>query len=199
MDNTLAEFDAGLLEQWREVYPNEFFVPLERRRTFHPHKDYPEHLQQKIYELCHSKGFIRNLSPVPGGIAAIHAMLELGHDVRFCTSYLFEYDHCVLEKYQWIEEHFGASFVERIILTRDKTLIRGDLLIDDKPEVFGLMQPTWEHILYDRPHNRQITGQRRLTWKNWREILPEVEPADSIASKLRPPHPTAAPKPRYYR
>lgn len=171
MDNTLADFDAGLLTKWQKLYPGEFFVPLEERTTFHPHNDYPEHLQQKVYDLCHSKGFIRELLPVPGGIEAVLEMLDRGHDVRFCTSHLFEYDHCVLEKYQWIEEHFGAPFVDRIILTRDKTLIRGDMLIDDKPEIIGLAEPTWEHILYDRPFNRHVAGKRRLTWAAWRDIV----------------------------
>lgn len=171
MDNTLAEFDKGLLQSWRKLYPGEFYVPLEERRSFHPHKDYPERLQDRVYRLCHSEGFIRNLPPAPGGIEAVHTMLNDGHDVRFCTSHLLEYDYCVLEKYQWIEEHFGAPFVDRIILTRDKTLIRGDLLIDDKPEIGGLVTPTWEHILYDRPHNSQIENRRRLTWDNWRPIV----------------------------
>jgi 5'-nucleotidase len=99
-------------------------------------------------------------------------MLEKGHDIRFCTSHLFAYDYCVVEKYEWIDHHFGSEFVDRIILTRDKTLIRGDLLIDDKPEVFGLMEPTWEHIVYDRPHNRRITDKRRITWTdNWQDVV----------------------------
>jgi len=171
MDNTLADFDKGLLENWQRLYPNEYFVPLEERREFHPHKDYPEHLQDKIYALCHSKGFIRNLPPMPGGVAAVKEMLSKGHDVRFCTSHLFEYDYCILEKYQWIEEYFGAPFVDRIILTRDKTLIRGDLLIDDKPEIVGIVKPSWEHIVYDRPHNRDVTDRRRLTWEKWRDVV----------------------------
>lgn len=171
MDNTLAEFDAGLLKAWRKRYPHEFFVPLEDRTTFHPHKDYPEHLHQKIHDICHAKEFILNLEPVPGGIAAVHAMLAAGHDVRFCTSYLYEYEFCVAEKYAWIEKHFGWDFIERIILTRDKTLITGDILIDDKPQIRGLVQPSWEHVLYDRPFNRRIEGKRRLTWQNWQDIV----------------------------
>jgi len=171
MDNTLAEFDAGFLKTWRELYPNEIFVPLEDRKTFHPHKDYPEHLHQKIHDICHSKEFILNLEPAPGGIDAVHAMLAEGHDVRFCTSYLFEYEFCVVEKYAWIEKHFGLDFIERIIITRDKTLVTGDILIDDKPEISGLIKPSWEHIIYDRPFNRQIEDRRRLTWQNWEDVV----------------------------
>lgn len=171
MDNTLADFDRALLESWRTLYPNEFYVPLEKRKSFHPHKDYPEHLQRKIEEICHTAGFIRNLPPIPGGIEAVKAMLAGGHDVRFCTSHLSGYDYCLLEKYQWIDAYFGAEAVNRIIFTRDKTLIRGDILIDDKPEITGNTTPTWEHIVYDRPHNRHITNKRRLTWDNWRDVV----------------------------
>jgi hypothetical protein len=41
MDNTLVDFDKALLEQWRKLYPDEFYIPLEDRKAFHPHKDYP--------------------------------------------------------------------------------------------------------------------------------------------------------------
>jgi len=171
MDNTLVDFDVGLLKIWRNLYPSEFFVPLNKRTTFHPHKDYPENLQSKIQNICHSEGFIRDLPPTPGGVEAVHEMLDKGHDVRFCTSHLLTYDPSVLEKYQWIEKRFGSSYVDRIILTRDKTLIRGDILIDDKPIISGIAEPIWEHILYDRPFNRGIINKRRLDWQNWHDVL----------------------------
>ena len=175
MDNTLAEFDAGFLEVWRKLYPDEVYVPLEDRTTFHTHKDYPEQFHEKIHDICHSKNFIFSLDPAPGGIDAVHTMLSAGHDVRFCTSYLFEYEFCVMEKYAWIEKHFGNDFIEKLIITRDKTLVKGDLLIDDKPEISGIVKPSWEHVLYDRPFNRQITDRRRLTWQNWQAVLREIK------------------------
>lgn len=171
MDNTLAEFEQAFLDEWRRRYPSEFFVPLEKRRHFHAVDDYPEDYREKIYDLYHSKGFIRNLPAVEGGIPAVKAMVATGHDVRLCSSHMFRYDHCVLEKYQWVEAHLGAPFVDRLILARDKTLIRGDVLIDDKPMISGITTPMWEHILYDRPYNQGITDKRRLTWLNWREVL----------------------------
>lgn len=171
MDNTLVDFDKAFLESWKDKYPGEYFVPLEERKNFHPHKDYPETLQKKVLDICHGAGFIRNLSPMPGGIEAVTEMLRDGHDVRFCTSYLFEYKNSVLEKYEWVEQYFGFDAIERIIMTRDKTLITGDILIDDKPEIIGIKPSSWEHILYDRPHNQHIKNRRRLTWDNWREIV----------------------------
>lgn len=40
-------------------------------------------------------------------------------------------------QYRWVEKHLGPQFVERIILTRDKTVVLGDLLIDDKDSIQG--------------------------------------------------------------
>lgn len=40
-------------------------------------------------------------------------------------------------QYRWVERHLGPQFVERIILTRDKTMVLGDLLIDDKDTIRG--------------------------------------------------------------
>lgn len=40
-------------------------------------------------------------------------------------------------QYRWVEQNLGPEFVERIILTRDKTVVMGDLLIDDKDNIQG--------------------------------------------------------------
>ena len=45
------------------------------------------------------------------------------------------------------------------------------VLIDNKPVITGVeAHPEWEHILYDRPYNREV-NKRRITWENWRDIL----------------------------
>ena len=82
-----------------------------------------------------------------------------------------QYENCVLEKYHWVSEHLGPDWINNIILTRDKTIVRGDILIDDIPEPKGIEKPEWEHVLFDSPYNRHITGKRRMTWDNWRSIL----------------------------
>lgn len=44
---------------------------------------------------------------------------------------------CVLFQYAWVEKHLGHDFLEQVILTRDKTVVSGDILIDDKPDILG--------------------------------------------------------------
>lgn len=80
-------------------------------------------------------------------------------------------------QFRWVDKHLGPQFVERIILTRDKTVVLGDLLIDDKDTILGQEEiPSWEHILFTCCHNQHLalppTRRRLLSWSdNWREII----------------------------
>jgi len=170
-DGPLADYESGFSEIWKNQYPDEFFLPLSERHSMIIEDDYPEHLRDKIVSIQNEPNFYLNLKLISGSVDAIKIMLDLGHDVRICTAPARYYENCVLEKFQWVEKHLGRDFTKRIILTRDKTLIRGQLLIDDKPLVEGICKPEWEHILYDYPYNRQVAGKRRLDWGNWREVL----------------------------
>ena len=38
---------------------------------------------------------------------------------------------CYTEKRVWVEQHLGMSMVNRLIISPDKSLLRGDYLIDD--------------------------------------------------------------------
>ncbi len=68
----------------------------------------------------------------------------------------------------------GEDWLENTIVTRDKTLIHGDYLIDDKPKVGGLIKPKWEHIVFDQPYNRNIDNKLRINWSNYMDALTRI-------------------------
>ncbi len=171
MDDVLADFDSEFLKRWREKYPDEFYVPLEKRSLFYMKEQYPREVWKLVRDVYTSTGFIRSLPVVPGGIEAVNKLSERGFEVFICSAPLSDYENCVLEKYEWVDEHLGRKWTKKLIITKDKTLIKGKILIDDRPEIKGAATPEWEHILYDRPYNRDIKNKRRLTWKNWKEVL----------------------------
>uniref|UniRef100_A0A8C2FCT0 5',3'-nucleotidase, mitochondrial n=1 Tax=Cyprinus carpio TaxID=7962 RepID=A0A8C2FCT0_CYPCA len=84
---------------------------------------------------------------------------------------------CVCPQYAWVEKHLGSEFLEQIILTRDKTIVTGDILVDDKPDILGVEpNPSWEHVLFTACHNKHLPpnpSQRRLqSWADdWRGVL----------------------------
>ena len=171
-DNVLADFERGFLEEWQIAHPDKPSIAYHERRTFNIREDYPAHLQQEVQSIYLSPGFFRNLQPIPGALEAVREIMALGHDIRICTSPLNQYHNCVKEKYEWVETHLGHEFTQRLILTKDKTFVHGDILIDDKPEVTGLNKPTWKHYLFDSPYNRSVMTVPRIDWQNWKDVLP---------------------------
>lgn len=171
LDGVLADFELGFIAAWQATYPNIPAIPFGERRHFHLLDDYPTALREQGRSVYTSTGFIRNLPPVPGAVQAFHELLQLDLDVRICTSPLKHYENNVLEKYEWVERHLGRAATERMIVTRDKTLVRGDLLIDDRPTITGAMTPTWRHIVFDAPYNRTVVDRPRMQWNNWRSVL----------------------------
>jgi 5'-nucleotidase len=134
-------------------------------------ESYPEELKQLVVEILLEPSFFRDMMPMVGAKEALFEMEQMGLEVFICTSPLTTYKNCVLEKFEWVENHLGADWVNRIILTKDKTLVKGDYLIDDKPAITGVeSSPVWEHILYDRPYNRDV-DKKRLVWTNWKNVL----------------------------
>lgn len=171
-DGVLADFERNFTEIWKKKYPNRIHVPMEQRTTFNIKDDYPKKYQKDIESIYNSPSFISSLPPILGGIEAVLEMDKMGLEVFICTSPLSEYKNCVLEKYEWVEKHLGKEWIKKIILSKDKTVIRGDKLIDDKPEINGIMTPSWEHIVFDQNYNKQILDKKRIIkWENWKEIL----------------------------
>nr|XP_023395492.1 5'(3')-deoxyribonucleotidase, mitochondrial [Loxodonta africana] len=103
-------------------------------------------------------------------------------DVFICTSPIRMFKYCPYEKYAWVEKHFGPEFLEHVVLTRDKTVISADLLIDDRPDITGAeANPSWEHVLFTACHNQHLQlspPSRRLhSWTDdWKAILDSKRP-----------------------
>lgn len=169
-DGVLADFELAFREGWVANYPDLPHVAEHDRKVFKLKEEYPPELHGHVEAIYQAPGFFRNLAPVPGALEGVRDLVDAGVDVFICTSPLSRFENCVLEKYEWVEKHLGREFARRVILTTDKTLVRGDILVDDKPEIVGRYTPEWRHVIYDRAYNRNAPGPR-MTWANWREVL----------------------------
>lgn len=188
LDETIAAFEKHFFKLFREKYPNEPFVPLEKRCTFHISDQYErlnfteDDMINKIKQIYKDQYFFRDLPEIDGGCDAVKEMDDMeGVEVFLCTSPLFYYKYSAPEKFEWVEKHLGPSWINKIILTRDKTMIQGHVLIDDKVNITGaIMNPSWEHIVFTSPHNKdmKLNGKRRLeNWTDgkWREIIEDLK------------------------
>jgi 5'-nucleotidase len=171
MDGVLANFELGVHEAFIKQYPEYPAVPLDQRRAFYVKDDYPKHLQPLIEAIYLEKGFYANLKPIEGALVALGEIASSGYEVFICTSPLLQNPYCIPEKYDWVARHLGREWLGMVIVAKDKTVVHGDYLIDDKSRVEGVQIPSWEHILFTQPYNQDLQGRTRITWQNWREVL----------------------------
>lgn len=172
MDGVLADIESHFLAIYRERHPHAPFVPLDEREAFFTGDDYKRFgpdAHRLVYGIFCEPGFYRDIPPMAGAIEAMNDLAQQ-HEVTICTAPFLSNPTCAQDKYTWVKEHLGKEWLQRLVVTRDKTLVRGDLLIDDRPEVKGAFPPLWEHVIYDAPYNRHV-GKRRLTWATWRDVL----------------------------
>jgi 5'-nucleotidase len=171
VDGVLADLEPHFARVWAARFPSRA-LPLEtERRHAKIANDLPAAFRDDARRIIAEAGFYRSLPPVTGAVAGFQELAKTFSDVWLCTSPLREFWHSVPEKYEWVEAHLGRRWTERIVLTRDKSLVRGDILIDDNPELRGLDKASWELVLFDAPYNRHVSNLRRLTWGNWRAVL----------------------------
>jgi 5'-nucleotidase len=186
-DGPLAAWEGEFFRRWRATNPDLPFVELFNRRHFYVADDLVElapaeqreDIRAKVKEIYCAPGFYRDLPLVEGAKDALSQMMAADYQLRICTSPLRKYENCVLEKYQWIDKHLGPDFTERIILCRQKAFIRGDFLIDDRPDAADRdgMTPLWKHVVFDAPYNRHIEGKARLNrWDDWRSVVEPMLP-----------------------
>ena len=171
-DNTVNDFDLGFRTQWRISYPDRLVVPEAQRTTFRIEDNYLPGYKPDIRAIVGAAGFIAGLPPRDGAIQALQEMLASGLEVYICTAPLSKPLPNVPEKYQWVAQYLGEEWAKhRIIVSKDKTLIKGDVLIDDNPEITGKRTAEWIRVVYDRTYNQQAVGRRLTHWSNWRAQL----------------------------
>jgi len=171
MDGVLADFEQGFVDVFSVRYPEIPYLTKDQRTEFYLKELYPPEVQPLVTQTYSEAGFFLNLPVIYGARQGLEALKNAGADVFICTSPLLKNPTCASDKFAWMEKHFGKVWRDRVIVTKDKTLVHSDILIDDRPEIEGCMTPTWEHVLFSQKYNEHVSGKRRLTWSDAMRIL----------------------------
>ena len=88
-------------------------------------------------ETMYEEGFFFNLKPVSGAMGAVKKLFDSGlFDIHICSTPVAGLHGSYSDKSKWIGKYFPYLF-NRIILTQNKTLIKADIAIDDRPEIYS--------------------------------------------------------------
>lgn len=75
-------------------------------------------------------GFWMDLEPIEGAIEAFVALSRV-FDVWILTKPSFDNLNSFSEKAYWVNKYFGSDVLRKLIMSRDKSLLIGDYLVDD--------------------------------------------------------------------
>lgn len=165
MDGVLFDYAGGFEKKWNTMYPNLQPFNSKTQKNFYIENNMPEEYKSLIEQIADSDElFFAELSPIEGALEGLLKLAEK-NPVYICTSPNTKNDYCAYGKIKSVRKHLGDEWVRRTIVTKDKTMVRGDYLIDDKPEITGSFPRSWTHILYDQPYNRHIQTEYRFNWK----------------------------------
>ena len=173
MDGVITDFNKrnwdafeAIHRNWKDKYPRP--NPI---LDFYAEDAYPDQeFKDAIRKINSAPLFFLELSPIEGAIEALHD-LETRYEVFICTAPMLENPTCCNDKLEWIDNHLGGDWTRRTIITKDKTVIDGDILIDDKPVITGVTdEPIWQRIIFDQPYNKNVVGPR-LNWKTYNETI----------------------------
>ena len=106
MDFTLCDYAEG----------------FKRHKALHPNQQYPQG----------QPGLYVGLNPMPDAIETYHWMAEQPEfDVYILTAPSIKNPHSYSEKRIWVEKYLGIKVVNKLIISPNKGLNKGDYLIDD--------------------------------------------------------------------
>lgn len=178
MDGPITQFEKRMHDELMQRIPAEDVIPLEQRSTFRLRGQYSQKYHDLIEDIMCMPGFYYEMEAVPGSLCAMSEQLAAGFHVSILTSPLIKSHYCAQEKFEWVRDHLGDSWCERLHITHDKTHVHGDILIDDKPDITGHGPAAWRQVIFDMPFNRHLDRMPRLTDPSkWRGVIHPTNPS----------------------
>ena len=166
MDDTMEQLLRAWLQAVNEKYGTN--VTYEQSLVWDVSAAFPGLTHKQVYDVPLEKDFWKRVEPMPGAAQALQRFMQAGHKVFIVTAADYE---TVPEKMQdHLFKHFPFLSWNQVIITSNKQLIRGDVLIDDG--IHNLEGGDYAKILMTAPYNEwydaEANGMIRV--HNWQEV-----------------------------
>lgn len=112
---------------------------------------FPMLTQEEIYAPLYVKDVWKGLEPLSDSYYYLKKIMDDGHELKIVTA--TNYHTCDV-KIARILEIFPFLTWEQFVITSNKQIVEGDVLVDDG--VHNLIGGKYEKILFDQPHNRSF-------------------------------------------
>ncbi len=174
MDDTIEQ----LLQAWVDGVNKQYSrnVDYNEVTSWDVSAAFPGLTREQVYEIPMQAGFWQTVKPVPGAARALERLIEAGHQVYIVTA--TPYDSVPEKMNDVLFKYFPFLNWNQLIITSNKQLIRGDVLIDDG--IHNLEGGDFIKILMTAPHNRLYNAEdngmiRVHSWEEIEEVIHKLE------------------------
>jgi 5'(3')-deoxyribonucleotidase len=164
MDGPLADFDRHFWDRCTaEGFTFDVDGPEHQR-----HRYFTDHIPNRreraqARALVDAPGWFADLPVTVGAQEGVEELLSY-FDVWVCTKPLEANPTCLNDKHAWLVRHFPA-LAGRMITAADKSMILGEILLDDAPKPEWFDRAWWFPVIFPAPFNRdQYEGQLGWGW-----------------------------------
>lgn len=169
MDGPLADFDIHFWERCQELgYKFDIDHPSEQRHRFLTEHIPNRRERAKARGMVNAAGWFSELPITPGAQEGVPQLLE-HFEVWVCTKPLEINPTCLNDKQTWIQKYF-PMLDRRMITAPDKSMIHGDILLDDAPKFKWFNTATWKPVIFDLPFNQSESYEHLARW-TWNDSV----------------------------
>lgn len=179
MDSTLNDFTQGYIAYYKKLTGKDVNVTREDLSVYEISKIVHGHNEQESIEIRQqifsSLGFWKDIPIMPYAKEVVEDLYNK-HEVFILTAPWKYSLNCYTEKIEWVENELPFFDTSRVIMTRHKYLVKGDIIVEDSPE-FLLNNGCHYAIAIDYPFNRHLPVLHAL---DWRDVKMHVDTIQSL-------------------
>ncbi len=166
MDDVLENLSVSWIRYLNEKYG--LSVDPEEVTDWDIASFFPSLTREQVFSALRDGKLWDAVEPTEDAPEAMQRLLADGHTIYIVTA--THYDTAGVKFPKALFRWYPFLDWQHVIVTYNKQMIRGDVLIDDG--FHNLVGGTWHKILMDRPYNRKYSAADYGIWrvKTWNEI-----------------------------
>ena len=150
LDDTIEDLLTAWIHALNEKFDRD--VDPEHVRFWDVLEYYPGLSKSDIYSVFDWDNFWSNVRPKPGAVEYLKRLIDDGHKVYIVTA--THYINLQVKMEEVLFKYFPYIKWDHVIITQDKAMIDGDVIIDDG--VHNHLRKRRLNVLMDAPHNNYV-------------------------------------------
>lgn len=127
----------------------------------------PPDIRHTVSTYVNEPGFFRHITVMPDSQKVLHELT--GRYEVYIVSAAMEFKNSLIDKYEWLAEHFPFIPWTHIIFCGHK-IVNVDVIIDDR--IRNFVGFDGRKLLYSSPHNMLVEGFERVN--TWQEVADKL-------------------------